>query len=54
MRTHNIFFKVKYEKFPKLSLNICHLDILGIILRDGRGNSNSYSKRAISVQATEI
>ena len=32
MSTHNIYFKVKYEKVPKLSLNICHFDMLGISL----------------------
>ena len=30
MSTLNIFFNVKYEKIRKLSLNLCHLDILGI------------------------
>ena len=32
MSTHNIYFKVKYEQVPKLSLNICHFDMLGISL----------------------
>ena len=33
MSTQNIFFKVKYEKFPKLSLTIYHLGMLGIFQR---------------------
>ena len=28
--THNIYFKVKSEKMPKISLNICLLDMSGI------------------------
>ena len=40
MSTHNIPFMLKYEKFPKIPLNICFLELSEGFPMDSKTSSN--------------